>query len=372
MKRFFGTTFSVACIISSWLYIQPVTRGPTILRIYNWSHYIPSSVIQKFEDTYGVKVAYDSFDTQETLEARLLAARSGYDVVFPPALPTVKVFAPAGAFSKLNFKWLPNTKYLDPKILAQLRLADPEGLYTVPYLWGTTGLIYHKAKMREIAPDAPTDSWRLLFSKRWLQKLSPYRVVLLNSPADLFSDLFFSLGKNPFAFKIDQLEEAAHHLADIRDYVYKFDSGQIIQDLLAQRIIAAEIFSTYAHMAIATLKRQTGSKVYRYVIPKEGALMWIDTMAIPKDAPQKRLAHTFINFLMRPDIIAEITNQTYAANAVQTSRPFIKNWIRKSHTIYPRPSVYKRLYLERIPPRAYERLRIRYWTIVRAGYKPRI
>ena len=168
-----------------------VPESGRILRVYNWAHYIPDDVIAEFERRENIQIHYDTFDNLEILEAKLLASHSGYDVVFPPALPTLKLFAPAGVFAKLDLNLLPNACHLDPDIMDKMRLADPMGVYAMPYLWGTTGLIYNEKIVDAVTPDAPRDSWALLFSKRWLSKLSPYRVVLLDSPADVLPDVLF-------------------------------------------------------------------------------------------------------------------------------------------------------------------------------------
>ena len=340
-----------------------------VLHIYNWAHYLPESVIRKFEAQEKVRVQYAVFNALETLEAKLLAARSGYDIVFPPILPTGAVFAPAGAFSKLNLKKLPNLKNLDPAVMSFLKRVDPKTRYFIPYLWGTTGFVYHKKKLARFK-NAPLDSWRLLFSLRWMRKLAPYHVILLDSPADVLPDLLMSKGFHPTNFSPRLLYAAAHHLWKMTPFVYKFSSSETLQDMLAERICVAEIFSSYAHMAIAQLRKQKGESPFVYVIPKEGALMWIDVMAIPKDAPHKNLAHRFINFLMRPDIMAEVTNKTFAANAVVGSKAFLKPWIRDSETIYPSTQVMERLHLDKVPTRAYERKRLHYWALIKSGYAP--
>ncbi len=353
-----------------FFWFQPsIEYGVPTLRIYNWAHYIPSSVIKKFEFEEGVHVQYAVFDALETLEAKLLAARSGYDVVFPPILPTGGVFAPAGAFSKLKLKKLPNYKHLDPAVMSFVKRVDPKGRYFIPYLWGTTGFVYHKHILSHFK-NAPLDSWNLLFSRNWVRRLAPFHVVLLDSPADVLPDLLMSKGYGPDNFSPNLLSRAMHYLWHIMPFIYKFSSSETLQDMLAERIAVAEIFSSYAHMAIAQLRKQKGKSPYKYVIPKEGALMWIDVMAIPKDAPNKDLAHRFINFLMRPDVMAEVTNKIFAANAIPASKPFLKSWIRDNDTIYPSRQIMRRLHLDKIPSRAYERKRLHYWALIKSGYAP--
>ena len=339
-----------------------------VLRIYNWAHYLPDSVIRAFEKQEGVRVIYDVYDAIETLEAKLLAARSGYDLVFPPLLPTGAIFLKAGAFSKLDLTLLPNRRHLDPAIMQGLARYDLGHAHFMPYLWGTTGLVFHKRKVRHLAPDAPLKSWRLLFDLSYARRFKKCGLILLDSPADVFSDLLLFAKKDPGKFLEEDLNGVAKYLRLLRPYVSRFTSADTMQDMLSERLCVAEIFSTYAHMAIQKIKSVRGRSPYVYVIPEEGAMMWIDVMAIPKDAPNKKLAHRFINFLMQPHVMAEVTNQIYAASAIQSAQKYVKSWIRADKTIYPSADVMKKLHLDALPSRQYERKRLRLWTLIKSGY----
>jgi len=363
-----GVAAFILALVYAGLFLIP-TQSRKVLRIYSWAHYVPQSVIAAFEKREGVRVIYDVFDATETMEAKLLAARSGYDVVFAPTFPTAALFVPARIFSKLDVKKLRNHHLLDPTLMRRLKAVDPEGCYVIPYLWGTTGMIYHEARIKACAGDTPLplDSWQLLFNVRYARQLETCRLVLLESASDVFPDVLLAMGCPPASRSLKDLNAAASMLLHVRPYVYRF-SADILQDLLAERVGVAEVYSTYAHMAINHLKRTKGASPYRYVLPKEGAQMWVDVMAIPKDAPEPALAHKFLDYLMQPEVIAAATNQTYAAGAVMGARMFVKQAIRDNPAIYPSPAVMSRLHLDKPSSRTYERLRLRLWTLVRTGF----
>jgi putrescine transport system substrate-binding protein len=341
---------------------------PKVLRIYNWEAYIPKRVIRQFEKQEGVIVHYDAFENLETLEAKLLAARSGYDIVFPPAWPTVKLFLPAGAFSKLDLRKIPNARFISSEMQTRLKQVDPQGSYILPYLWGTTGIIINITRVTAHVPEAPLNSWAILFDPTWARKLAPLGLVLLDSPADVFPDVHLFLGI-PIGNKTEEtLTRVTDQLMKVRPYIYKFSSAPLIQDLISETIAVAEIFSSYATMAIQKARKMKLKSNLIFIIPKEGALMWIDTMAIPKDAANKDLAHRFINFILNPKIMAEITNKTGAANAIPASQKWLKPSILNNKTIYPPPAVMKKIYIDSIPSRSYQRRQLRLWTKVKTGY----
>lgn len=336
-----------------------------VLRIYNWAAYLPKDVIQEFEKQEKVRVQYDVFENLEALEAKLLAARSGYDVVFPAAWPTCALFIPPGAFSKIDLKKIPNARFLDPKVMAHLGAIDPQNEYMIPYLWGTTGLIYNLDLLEKIAPGFPKESWGLIYDKKWLAKIAPYKVTLLDSPSDTMPNVLAFLGLKPTVQTAPTLRRAAELLIELRPLIYKFDSSQVIQDMLSGNVCVAEAFSSYANIAIAKAQKMPHGPRLVYVLPKEGALMWIDVLAIPKDAPHKELAHKFINFLLQPKVMARITNEMYSANAVPASKPFINPEIANNPTINP---PLNNLYTPALAPRSYERLLLRLWTKIKTGY----
>lgn len=364
------SVIGVITLVFFWLNFS--TKSPEntsrVLRIYCWAHYIPEDVIQAFEREMQVKVFYDVFETMETLEAKLLAARSGYDIVFPTAWPTVALFISSGAFLKLDFSQLPNRRYLDPTFMKKLETIDPGNKHVVPYLWGTTGLAYDVHQLEKIAPDAPRDSWALLFDPVWAHKLTRAHLTLLDSATDVFPSALLYLGENPNVHNKETLQKAAQTILKVRDWITKFDSSQTVQDLISGQVCVAQVFSSYANVAVRlTQDHKKGPRIV-YVIPREGALMWMDVVAIPKDAPNQKLAHAFINFLMRPDIIARVTNQMQTANVIPASKPYIMPQIIQNPGIYPPEEIIKRIMIDQLPARAYRRARLRLWTKIKTGY----
>lgn len=364
----FGSAGVIFFMCAAYFWPTHIRQTEKVLRLYSWAHYVPQSVIRGFEQKEKVRVVYDVFDTTETLEAKLLAARSGYDVVFAPSVPTAGLFIPAGAFSALDHRLLPNMKFLNPAITRHLKRVDASLNYIVPYLWGTTGILYHKKLLHQkCGPGViPLNSWQALFHPRYAACLSPWKIVLLDSPSDVFPDVLLLMSGHLKSFSVPDLEKAACILAKIQPFVYRF-SSDVIQDLMAERVGIAETFSTYAQMVIRHFQKMRGSSPYVYVLPKEGAQIWVDVMAIPKDAPNKRMAHRFLNYLMSPKVIAQVTNHVYAANAVLGSKKWMRPEILKNKTIYPGAENMKRLHMDPVPPRIYERKRLRYWTAVKAG-----
>jgi putrescine transport system substrate-binding protein len=339
-----------------------------VLRVYTWAHYLPQDVIRDFEATYGVQVEVDVFESLETLEAKLLAARSGYDIVLPPAWPTVALFIPSGAFLPLDLTQIPNARGIDSSFLKTLAQADPGNRYVLPYLWGTTGLAYDARKLDVLAPEAPRDSWALLFDSRWASQWASARGSLLDSPMDVFPAALLYLGKQGNIQDLKSLQEAADAVFQVRPWISKFDSSQVLQDLISGNVAVAQVFSTYGNMAARhTRDSKTGPRIV-YTIPQEGALIWADVMAIPKDAPNRTLAHQFMNFILRPEIMARISNQIQAANSVPASSAFMDPDILKNPGIYPPPETLEKLLADQLPDRGYERIRLRLWTQIKTGY----
>jgi putrescine transport system substrate-binding protein len=376
LKNFVIKAVTTVCVVVAfflwWTSSPPFpdTSGEEtkILRIYNWARYLPDDVIQGFEKEYGVKVVYDVFETTETLEARLSAGRLGYDLIFPSAWPTCAQFLGSGAFLTLDLKRLANFKNLDPWLLDHLRVIDPSNQHLVPYMWGTTGMAYDAKKVKLLAPDAPVDSWALLFDPQWAQKLHRSRIALLDSPTDVFPGVLCYIGERPDNFSPDVLEKAGKVLAAVRPWIAKFESSQTVQDLISGHTCAAQIFSTYGHMAVQEARKTPEGPDIRYVIPKEGAILWIDVIAIPKDAPNPDLAYLFIDYCLRPEVAAVLTTRLGAANGVPRSRALLPQEVTEDQGIYPPEDVLKRLTVERLPPQPYRKSRLRLWTAIRTGH----
>lgn len=338
------------------------------LHIYNWSDYIAPETIANFTKETGIAVTYDVYDSNEVLEARLLAGRSGYDIVVPSASPFMARQIVAGAYLPLDKSKLPNLKNLDPRMLALAATADPGNTYGVPYLWSVTGLGYNIAMLdRALGDKAPRDSLGLIFDPEIAAKLERCGIVILDTPQEVIPAALNYLGLDRGSRDPADLERAASLLERVRPYVRRFHSSQYINDLAAGDVCVALGYSGDVIQA-RNRAREAGSPVeIAFRVPREGAQMAIDMLAIPRDAPHPDNAHQFINYILRPEVIAEITNTVSYPNPNLAATALVDPEIRGDPGVYPPPEVMQRLYLDEPAPRAYERLRTRVWNRVKSG-----
>ena len=338
------------------------------LNIYNWSDYIADDTIERFETETGIKVHYDVYDSNEVLEAKLSAGHSGYDLVVPSTNPFFARQVLAGIYQKLDKEKLANYGNLDPQILAAAATADPGNQYGVPYLWGTTGIGYNPAKVKEALGDkAPLDSSKLLFDPANAKKLASCGISLLDTPQEVFPAALAYEGRDPLSRDLKDLDKAAETVLAIRPYVRKFHSSQYINDLANGDLCVAFGYSGDVIQARNRAQQAKNGVEVGYFIPKEGAMMWIDMMAIPKDAPHPDNAHRFIDFILRPEIIAAISNTVDYANPNTLATDLVDEDIRNNPGIYPPPEVRQRLFFDKPVTQQYERLRTRAWTKVKTG-----
>jgi putrescine transport system substrate-binding protein len=341
---------------------------PNTLNIYNWSDYIADDTINRFETETGIKVRYDVYDNNETLETKLLAGHSGYDLVVPSASPFLAREIQAGVFQKLDKAKLANYGNLDPQILAAAANADPGNQYGVPYLWGTTGIGYNPAKVKAaLGPKVALDSLKLIFDPANAKKLAACGLSLLDTPQEVFPAALAYLGRDPLSRDQQDLEKAADAVLAIRPAIRKFHSSQYINDLANGDLCVAFGYSGDMIQARNRASEAKNGVEIAYSIPKEGAMIWIDTMAIPKDAPHPDNALRFIDFILRPEIIAAISNTVAYANPNTLATDLVDEDIRGNPGIYPPPDVRQRLFFDKPPTPQFERLRTRAWTRVKTG-----
>ncbi len=339
-----------------------------LLNIYNWSDYIAPDTVAKFEAETGIKVNYDVYDSNEVLEAKLLAGKSGYDLVVPSASPFLARQIKAKVYRKLDKAKLKNYDNLDKQILASQAVADPGNLYGVPYLWGTTGFGYNIAKVKAALGDgAPLDSLAMVFDPEIAKKLAPCGISLLDSALDVFPAALSYLGRNPTSKVPADLEAAVAAVTAIRPYVKKFHSSQYINDLANGDLCLSLGYSGDVIQARARAAEAKNGIEIAYTIPKEGAQLSTDMMAIPASAKHPDNAHLFIDFILRPEVIAAITNAVGYPNPNALATDMIDEDIRNDPSVYPPDAVRAKFFVDKPASAEYERARTRAWTKVKSG-----
>ncbi|MET4000253.1 polyamine ABC transporter substrate-binding protein [Marinobacterium sp. MBR-109] len=338
------------------------------LNVYNWSDYIAEDTLARFEQQTGIKVVYDVYDSNEVLEAKLLAGRSGYDLAFPTARPFADRHLKAGLYQTLDKSKLTHFDNLDPVIMQSLADIDPGNQHLVPYMWGTTGIGYNVEKVREIlGDDMPLDTWRLVFDPEIVAKLAGCGVTLMDDATEVFVAARAYLGEDTADFSKAALEKAAETVMAVRPHIRYFHSSQYINDLANGDICVAHGYSGDILQARDRAAEAGNGVEVAYAVPSEGAVVWTDVMVIPADAPHPDTAHQFINFLLQPEVIAPITNYVAYANANAAATDLIDEEIRNDAGIYPPQETRDKLIVLKTPTERQIRDMNRSWTRVKTG-----
>jgi putrescine transport system substrate-binding protein len=337
-----------------------------VLNVFNWSDYIDPAVIADFSKETGIKVNYDVFDSNEVLETKLLAGNSGYDVVVPSAYFLERQIK-AGVFRKLDKALLPNLANLDPELLQHAARHDAGNEHGVVYMWGTTGIGYDAARVKAIMPDAPVDSWRLVFDPAVAAKFKGCGISVLEDPTDMVGTVLLWLGKDPNSQSEADLQLAEEALLKVRPFVRMITSAQYIDALANGEICIAVGYSGDILQARDRALEAGKSVDIRFSIPQEGALMWFDTLAIPADAKHPGNAHLFIDYLLRPEVAARNSDFVNYANANAGATTLVNEELRNDPGIYPSAEVKARLQPNLSKSAEYTRLLNRSWTRFTTG-----
>lgn len=337
-----------------------------VVNVYNWNDYIDPKVLEDFTKETGIKVVYDTYDNNEIVETKMLAGKSGYDIVVPSA-PFLQRMAAAGVFQPLDLSKLPNHKNLWPEIMQRMKAYDPGNSHAVPYLWGTIGLGVNVAKVKERLGGTIPESWDLLLDPKISAKLKDCGIHVLDGPEDVLPNVMRALKLDPNSKNPNDIQKAGDALVRVRDNIRKFHSSEYINALAGGQICLALGFSGDILQARKRAKEAGNGVEIEYIIPKEGAQMWFDSMVIPKDAPNAGNAYALINYLLRPDVAAANSNLVEYANANLPAKALIKPEVRDNPGVYPTDAVMARLFTNTAYDERLQRTVTRLWTRVKTG-----
>jgi putrescine transport system substrate-binding protein len=340
---------------------------PKTLRVYNWFDYITPQTLENFKKDTKIPLIYDIFDTNEALEAKLLTGNSGYDVVVPSNVFLAKQIE-AGVFQPLDKSKLTNYSHLDPKLMKLLEANDPGNKFAVPYMYGTILIGFNPAKVKAVLGDnAPVDSWDLIFKEENISKLKQCGVTLLDSPSEILPLTLQHLGLDPNSKNPKDYDKAEALLMKIRPYITYFHSSKYMADIANGDICVAVGYSGSFSQAANRAKEAKNGVVVDMRLPKEGAPIWFDMLAIPKGAKDVEDAHTFINYLLQPKVIAPISDFVGYPNPNKDATELVDPAIRNNPNLYPTAEAMKTLYTLTPLPRDAERARTRVWTKIKSG-----
>ena len=337
-----------------------------VLNIYNWADYIDPSVIDEFEAEYGIKINYDIYDSAEMVDTKLLTGGSGYDVV-THASTNSALLVPIGVYQPVDYSRLENWKNIDPSILQALKEASGKDTIGVPYMWGTTGFAYNVDMIRERMPDAPVNSADLVFDPDVVKHFADCGVTLLEGASSVIPFVMIYLGHPNDSVEPEHLAEVEALLSAIRPYIKYYSSAKMLLDLPSKEVCIAMSWSGDYSVA-SSRAAEAGVEIdLAYSVPSEGSTSWYDIMYIPSDAPHPDNAHLFLDFLLRPDVIARASNYTGYANANIAATELVDPAIRNDTAIYPDQSIKDRLQVAPMLEPKLERRRSRVWTKVKSG-----
>ena len=340
--------------------------GGKVLNLYIWSDYLAPNTLADFEKQTGIKVHVSYFDTNETLETRLLAGHSGFDVVVPTASYFERQIK-AGVYLALDKSKLPNLGNLDPQLMAKVALHDPDNAHGVIYTWGTNGIGYNEKMIKELMPDAPLDSWRLVFDPAVASKVAKCGISVLDSPAEMMRAVLNYLGRDPNSQKEEDFKDAEAVLLKIRPYIRNIHSSEYIEALANGDLCIAVGYNGDVLQARDRARDANKGIEIKYMVPKEGSILWFDMLAVPKDAPDPESAYAYINYIMTPKVSADISDFKRYATANTPGQALVQPAVLNDPAIYPPPDVRQKLAVQLADSPDQTRAITRMWQKFKTG-----
>lgn len=361
------TAVAVAAVAVVSGFNSAAAEEEKILNIYNWSDYIDPEIIPMFEKETGIKVVYDVFDSNEVLDAKILSGKTGYDIV-APGLDFMARQQKAGVYLKLDKSKLPNLSNIDPVQLSFVAKLDPDNAHGIPYFVGTAGIAYNKKMIEErLGKDFDMKTWDVIFKPEILSKLKDCGVAILNAPTEVIPTALNYLGLDPNSTNLDDYKKAEELLLKMRPNVTYFHSSQNINDLANGDICITLGWSGDVLQAADRAEEAQNGVEIEYLVPREGALMFYDMFAIPKDADHVENAYKFINFIMRPDIAAKNSSYVSYDNANKAAVPMVIDKVRNNPNIYIPEEQLKKMWVPEVHPRKINKEMTKIWNRVKAS-----
>jgi putrescine transport system substrate-binding protein len=340
--------------------------GGKVLNLYIWSDYLAPNTLSDFESQTGIKVHVAYYDANETLETKLLAGSSGFDIVVPTASYFERQIK-AGVYKTLDKSKLPNLKNMDPQLMGRVAQHDPDNAHGIIYMWGTNGIGYNAKMVHALMPDAPLDSWRLVLDPAVASKVAKCGISILDSPAEMLRGVYSYLGKDPNSQSADDLAVAEATLLKIRPYVRNINSSEYIEALANGDLCIAVGYNGDVMQARDRAHEANKGIDIDYVVPKEGSILWFDMMAIPADAPDLESAYAFMNYIMTPQVSADISNFKRYANANLASQPLVLPAVKEDPRIYPPADLREKLTVQTTDSADQTRAITRVWQKFKTG-----
>lgn len=367
-KSLYYSSAILAAVVAQGSLFSSVVQAEGTLNVYNWGEYIGEETIANFEKEFDIKVTYDNYDSVETADAKLLAGSSGYDVVSHSGTSIGRLI-PAKILQPIDKSKLDNMKHMRADVLGQLAANwDPGNEYIVPYMWGTHGITYNEALVKETYPDAPIGSMDLIFDPEHMEKIAECGVSFLDSPTDVIPMALAHLGLNPSSTDADDYKKAGELLASIRPYIKTFDN-YAYQRMPEKEFCVAVTWGPDGLLAMSGAAEANTGVVLDFQLPEgDGkANVWVDGWVIPADAKNVENAHLFLNYMMRPEVAAGDSNFTWYATANEGAIPLIDEEVTGSSAAFPPAESVEKMYTLSVIPPKMERVRTRVWTNFKAG-----